>query len=34
MPGIPEYIGANQGTHVIHTGGAHPSYLRLPVQAG
>jgi predicted acyl esterase len=33
MPGIQEYIGANSGSHVIHTGGAHPSYLRLPVQA-
>ncbi|HEV2654644.1 MAG TPA: CocE/NonD family hydrolase C-terminal non-catalytic domain-containing protein, partial [Ktedonobacteraceae bacterium] len=34
MPGIQEYVGANSGSHVIHTGGAHPSYLRLPVQAG
>ena len=34
MPGIQEYVGANSGSHVIHTGGAHASYLRLPVQAG
>ncbi|MGA7204696.1 MAG: CocE/NonD family hydrolase [Specibacter sp.] len=32
MPGIREYVGANSGTHVIHTGGAHASYLQLPVQ--
>ncbi|XAS66709.1 CocE/NonD family hydrolase [Micrococcaceae bacterium Sec5.7] len=32
MPGIHEYIGANTGTHVIHTGGAHASYLQLPVR--
>lgn len=34
MPGIQEYVGANSGSHVIHMGGAHPSYLRLPLQAG
>ena len=34
MPGIQEYVGVNSGTHVIHTGGTRPSYLRLPVQAG
>jgi predicted acyl esterase len=34
MPGIQEYVGTNSGLHVIHTGGAHPSYLQLPVQAG
>ncbi|WAP50748.1 hypothetical protein OL239_12045 [Arthrobacter sp. ATA002] len=32
MPGIREYVGANAGTHVIHTGGEHASYLRLPLQ--
>ena len=32
MPGIREYVGANSGSHVIHTGGAHASYLQLPVQ--
>lgn len=31
MPGIREYIGANSGQHVIHTGGEHASYLQLPV---
>ena len=30
MPGIREYIGANSGQHVIHTGGGHASYLQLP----
>lgn len=33
MPGIREYVGANAGIHVIHTGGEHASYLQLPVQA-
>ncbi|MFJ3394970.1 CocE/NonD family hydrolase [Leifsonia aquatica] len=33
MPGIREYTGANSGTHVVHTGGEHASYLQLPVQA-
>lgn len=32
MPGIAEYIGANSGEHVIHTGGEHASYLQLPVK--
>jgi uncharacterized protein len=32
MPGIVEYVGANTGQHVIHTGGEHASYLQLPVQ--
>lgn len=32
MPGIVEYVGANSGQHVIHTGGEHASYLQLPVQ--
>ncbi len=34
MPGIREYTGANQGQHVIHTGGEHASCLQLPVQEG
>jgi len=33
MPGIREYIGANRGQHVIHTGGERASYLQLPIQA-
>ena len=33
MPGIREYVGANTGQHVIHTGGERASYLQLPVQA-
>jgi uncharacterized protein len=32
MPAIVEYVGANSGQHVIHTGGAHASYLQVPVQ--
>ncbi|MDJ0376421.1 CocE/NonD family hydrolase [Cryobacterium sp. PH31-L1] len=32
MPGIAEYVGANAGQHIIHTGGEHASYLQLPVQ--
>ena len=32
MPGIQEYVGANRGRHVIHTGGEHASALHLPVQ--
>ena len=32
MPAIREYVGANNGTHVIHTGGDRASYLQLPVQ--
>jgi lipopolysaccharide export system protein LptA len=32
-PGIEEYVGANSGQHVIHTGGEHASYLQLPIQA-
>lgn len=31
MPGIREYVGANRGQHVIHTGGDHASYIQLPV---
>jgi predicted acyl esterase len=34
MPGIEEYVGANAGTHVVHTGGQHASYLQLPVLGG
>ncbi|MHA6195321.1 CocE/NonD family hydrolase [Pseudomonas wadenswilerensis] len=33
MPGIAEYKGANDGQHVIHTGGRHASYLQLPILA-
>ncbi|MGI5176264.1 CocE/NonD family hydrolase [Dactylosporangium sp. CA-152071] len=33
MPRLVEYTPANSGRHVIHTGGAHASYLQLPVQA-
>ncbi len=33
QPGIREYVGANAGQHVIHTGGEHASYLQLPVRA-
>ena len=33
MPGIREYVGANRGRHVIHTGGEHASALHLLVQA-
>jgi predicted acyl esterase len=33
MPGIREYVGANSGQHVIHTGGAHASYLQLPIKS-
>jgi predicted acyl esterase len=31
MPGIAEYVGANSGQHVIHTGGQYASYLQLPI---
>lgn len=31
MPGIREYVGANRGQHIIHTGGERASYLQLPV---
>jgi uncharacterized protein len=33
MPGMSEYTPRNNGRHVIHTGGAHASYLQLPVVA-
>jgi len=32
MPGIDEYVGANSGQHIIHTGGEHASYLQVPIQ--
>ncbi|MET3920960.1 putative acyl esterase [Arthrobacter sp. UYEF20] len=32
MPAIREYVGANTGKHVIHTGGQHASYMQLPIQ--
>ena len=32
MPAIDEYVGANSGQHVIHTGGNHASYLQLPIR--
>lgn len=32
MPGNREYVPANTGRHIIHTGGAHASYLQLPLQ--
>jgi predicted acyl esterase len=31
MPAIDEYVGANSGQHVIHTGGKHASYLQIPL---
>ncbi|KQO60059.1 CocE/NonD family hydrolase [Curtobacterium sp. Leaf261] len=33
MPAIREYVGDNAGTHVVHTGGEHASYLQLPVRS-
>lgn len=33
MPGIGEYVGANAGRHVVHTGGERASSLQLPLQA-
>ena len=32
MPGVREYVPANRGQHVVHTGPDHASYLQLPVQ--
>ncbi|WP_178945461.1 CocE/NonD family hydrolase [Kocuria sp. TGY1127_2] len=32
MPAIREYVGANEGQHVLHTGGNRPSHLQLPVR--
>ncbi|WP_433832979.1 CocE/NonD family hydrolase [Actinoplanes sp. CA-015351] len=34
MPALVEYVPANSGLHVVHTGGEHASYLQLPVQEG
>ena len=34
MPAIREYVGANKGQHIVHTGGEHASYLQLPVRGG
>lgn len=31
MPNLPEFVSPFGGTHVVHTGDAHPSRLRLPV---
>jgi predicted acyl esterase len=31
MPMVSKYVPANQGQHIIHTGGARASYLQLPV---
>ncbi|MEU6444596.1 CocE/NonD family hydrolase [Streptomyces sp. NPDC047046] len=33
MPGNREYVPANSGRHLVHTGGDHASYLQLPVKA-
>ncbi len=33
MPAIREYVPANSGRHIVHTGGEHTSYLQLPVKA-
>lgn len=33
MPGTPGYVPENKGQHIIHTGGAHPSYLQLPIKS-
>jgi uncharacterized protein len=32
MPAIREYVGANSGQQVIHTGGKRASYLQLPIK--
>lgn len=34
MPGNRPYVPQNSGLHVVHTGGAHASYLQLPVMPG
>jgi hypothetical protein len=31
MPMISKYVPANQGQHIIHTGGSRASYLQIPV---
>ncbi|MCK1992348.1 CocE/NonD family hydrolase [Peribacillus muralis] len=32
MPGNLEYTSPNTGTHIVHTGGDHASYLQLPIK--
>ncbi len=32
MPGVGGYVSRNRGQHVIHAGGAHGSYLQLPLK--
>lgn len=32
MPGTKDYVPANSGRHIIHTGGDQASYLQLPVK--
>lgn len=32
MPGMAEYTSPNGGTHIVHTGGNHASYLQLPIK--
>jgi uncharacterized protein len=31
MPATRDYVPQNSGTHIVHTGGDHASYLQLPV---
>ena len=31
MPQVDDYVPANQGQHIIHTGGSRASYLQLPI---
>jgi predicted acyl esterase len=31
MPMVADYVPANQGQHIIHTGGSRASYLQLPI---
>ena len=31
MPQVEDYVPANQGQHIIHTGGSRASYLQLPI---
>jgi uncharacterized protein len=33
MPGMPESTSPYKGTHIVHTGCDHASYLQLPVQS-
>ncbi len=33
MPMVDDFTPANQGLHVVHTGGQHASYLQLPIAA-